>query len=187
MSDTKKHWTRINTEEIFKSPFFRFRRDEARLPDGRICPRYYVIEFNDWVNIVPITKDGRVVLVSQYRHAVEDVCLEIPGGALDPHEKGSHEAAARRELVEETGYVPEKMILLGAHRPNPALQNNLLYTYLALGCEKKSEQSLDAYEDIEVETATVEQVLGFIKDGTINHSLVIAGIHLALPHLEKMP
>jgi ADP-ribose pyrophosphatase len=185
MSGNKKHWTKLNTEEIFKTSFFRFRKDEARLPNGKICPRYYVMDFPDWVNVVPVTSDGRLILIKQYRHAVEQVCLEIPGGSLDPRANETPEKAGLRELVEETGYVPAEMVLLGSHLPNPALQSNKLWTYLALGCEKKHEQKLDEYEDIEVLTASIEEAFGLVRDGSINHSLMIASLHLAQFHLFK--
>jgi ADP-ribose pyrophosphatase len=183
--NTSSGWRRLKTTEIFKTKFFRFRTDELELPDKRIQPNYYVMEFSDWVNVVALTTDNQVILVKQYRHAVEQICLEIPGGSLNPGSGESPESAAYRELVEETGYVPSEMRLLGSHEPNPALQNNRLWTYLALGCKKTKEQELDAYEDIEVMTASREQVLEFVKDGTIQHSLVLAGVFLALDELTK--
>jgi ADP-ribose pyrophosphatase len=183
MSRNKNGWRTLSSKEIFKTGFFRFRCDELELPNKTVQPRYYVMDFTDWVNIVPITTENEVVLIKQYRHAVEDVCLEIPGGSLNPGSGESPEEAARRELIEETGFVPEKLILLGCHEPNPALQSNKLWTYVALGCKKTQEQQLDAYEDIEVLTCPSKEVLKFVKEGKIKHSLVIAGIHFALDYL----
>jgi 8-oxo-dGTP pyrophosphatase MutT (NUDIX family) len=184
MARNKNEYKTLKSTEIFKFNFFRFRCDELELPDKRVQPRYYVMEFTDWVNVVALTTDRRLVLVNQYRHAVEEICLEIPGGSINPGSGETPEEAARRELIEETGYVPQEMKLLGSQEPNPALQNNRMWTFLALGCEKKKEQELDAYEDIEVLIKTREETLNLVKEGKIKHSLVLAGLFLGLDYLK---
>ena len=125
-------WKVLKSKEILKLGFFRMRDDECELPDGRVMPHYYVIEFADWVNVLPITTDGQVIAVEQFRHGSDLVHLEIPGGSLDPRTGETPETAGSRELLEETGYAPAKMIYCGYHYPNPALQNNKLHTFLAL-------------------------------------------------------
>src|ERR1700753_1586705 len=107
-----KPWKCLKSTEIFKTSFFRFRRDQCELPDGRVMPNYYVMEFPDWANIVPVTEDGRIVLVEQYRHAIGHVCLEIPGGSTDTKAFEEPKKAALRELLEETGYVPDDVRLV---------------------------------------------------------------------------
>jgi ADP-ribose pyrophosphatase len=184
MARNKKEWRKLSTLEIFKTKFFRFRSDELELPNKVIQPRYYVMEFSDWVNIVALTTKNELILIRQYRHAVEEICLEIPGGSVNPGSGEATEAAALRELTEETGYVPSEMKLLGYHEPNPALMSNKLWTYLALGCEKVKEQELDPYEDIEVITCPPKEVFKLIKSGEIRHSLVIAALHLAQDYLK---
>ena len=179
-----RKWTVLKSRELLKIPFMRLRDDELELPDKRIFSHYYVFDFPDWVNVVPVTSDGRLVLIRQYRHAVGEYCIEIPGGSTDPRQKELPEGAARRELIEETGYEPQSLIHIGTQQPNPALISNRLWSYVALGCEKKFEQNLDEFEDIEVMTHTVEETLAMIKDGQIKHSMVIAAIYLALPHLK---
>lgn len=184
MARNKKEWRVLSTLDIFKTKFFRFRSDELELPNKVIQPKYYVMEFSDWVNIVALTTRNELILIKQYRHAVGEICLEIPGGSLNPGSGESPEAAAQRELTEETGYVPKEMKLLGYHEPNPALMSNKLWTYLALGCEKLKAQELDPYEDIEVLTSSPAEVFKLIKSGEIRHSLVIAAIHLAEDYLK---
>lgn len=184
MSNNKKIWQKIGSTELFKTSFFQMRSDELLMPNLKKMPNYYVFEFTDWVNIVPVTKNNELVLIRQYRHAVEDETIEIPGGAIDWRAKESPEQAALRELAEETGYVAEQVIPLGWQRPNPALQSNKLWSFLALGCEKKLEQKLDEFEDIEVITVPLEEALDFVHQGQIHHSLVISSIHLALRHLS---
>lgn len=178
-----KIWKTLTTKEIFKTSFFRFRMDSCELPDGRVMPHYYVMEFPDWANIVPVTDDGKIVLVEQYRHARGEVCLEIPGGSTDPHTKEDPKKAAMRELLEETGYVPDDVRLVGVHSPNPAMQNNKMHTYIAFGCKKMQEPDLDPFEDIRVVTASVPEVIEMIFNGKIDHTIVVASLLYALPTL----
>lgn len=183
-SNTKKTWQILGSTELFKTSFFQMRSDELLMPNEKKMPNYYVFDFTDWVNIVPLTSNNEIVLISQYRHAVKTDMLEIPGGGIDWSLNETPEAAAIRELAEETGYVPQSVKPLGWQHPNPALQSNKLWTYLALGCEKKLEQKLDEFEDIEVFTVPIEEALEYVQQGRIQHSLVISSIYLALKHLK---
>ena len=178
-----KSWKVLSSQEIFKTSFFRFRTDQCELPDGRVMPNYYVMEFPDWVNIVPITEDNKVVLVEQYRQASGEVCLEIPGGSTDPRHAEDPKKAVLRELVEETGYVPEDIRLIGVQRPNPAMQNNRMHTYIGFGCRLLEKPRLDPFEDIQVVTKPIPEVIDMVMTGKINHSIVVAAILYALPVL----
>jgi len=146
-------------------------------------PNYYVFEFPDWVNIVPITEDGRMVLVEQYRQAGGETHLEIPGGSLDPRKSEDPKSAVIRELAEETGYVSDDVRLVAVHYPNPALQNNRMHTFIGYGCRWVQEQKLDPYEDIRVVTKTIPEVIEMVLSGKISHSIVVASIFYALPAL----
>jgi 8-oxo-dGTP pyrophosphatase MutT (NUDIX family) len=110
--------------------------------------------------------------------------IEIPGGAVDMRTVESTEDAAKRELLEETGYSPTKVEFLGWQYPNPAYQSNKLWTYLALGCELIQNQNLDEFEDIDVILAEPQKVISMIKKGEITHSLVLSSLLLALEHLK---
>jgi ADP-ribose pyrophosphatase len=176
-------WKVLSTKEIFKTSFFRFRTDQCELPDGRVMPNYYVMEFPDWVNIVPVTEDGKIILVEQYRQAAGHVCLEIPGGSTHPHQQEDPKKAAVRELAEETGYVPDDVRLIGVHRPNPAMQNNKMHTYIGFGCRLLQEPTPDPFEDINVVAKSIPEVVDMILTGKIDHSIVVASILYALPVL----
>lgn len=181
-----KPWKVLSSKDIFKTSIFRLRTDQCELPDGRVMPNYYVMEFPDWVNIVPVTEDGRIVLVQQYRHASGEISLEIPGGSTDPRLSGDDEdpkRAAVRELAEETGYVPDDIRLVAVHRPNPAMQNNRMHTYIGLGCRLLQKPKPDPFEDIHVVTMPIPEVIDQILSGKINHSIVVASILCALPAL----
>lgn len=178
-------WKQLKSEEVMSVGFFRMRRDRCELPDGRVNDHYYVMEFADWVNIVPITSEGNMVLVKQYRHGAGETFLEIPGGSTDGRVKEDPRLAGERELLEETGYKPREMIYCGYHYPNPALQNNKMHTYLALGCEKVAEQELDPFEDLLVELKPVSEVMTMWTNGDLRHSLIFASLGLAIPHMRK--
>lgn len=179
-----KHWKVLDSEELFRSKVFRLRKDRCELPDQRVMPGYYVMEFPDWVHVIPVTTDGQIVMVRQYRHAAEDIFLEVPGGTTDPGEEA--QPAAERELLEETGYKAQSWRYLGAHSPNPALQSNKMHTYLALDCKKVAEPDLDPYEDIELELMSIKDVFKALEEGKVQHSLMMASLALARPELLKL-
>ena len=129
-----------------------------------------------WVNVVPVTAEGRVVLIRQYRHGIRDVTVEIPGGMIDAGE--SPEAAAARELQEETGYTAESLRLLARVLPNPAIQNNWCYLFAADGCRRTGQPRPDPFEVIEVQERPLEEVPAMIHSGEICHCMVIAAFAL---------
>jgi ADP-ribose pyrophosphatase len=178
-------WKVLKSLELFKAGFFRLRTDECRLPDGRVMPKYYVIEMADWVNVVPVTSDGQVLLLKQYRHGAGMEFLEIPGGSTHPGANEDPQLAGERELLEETGYQAAEWISCGFHFPNPALQNNRMHTYLALGCVKVAEPSLDPFEDLECFTMDVREMVKIWREGAFAHSLISASIGLTIRELEK--
>src|SRR5262245_24284487 len=97
------NWKILSSEYLFKDLWFKVRKDKCVTPGGKIVDPYYVYEFPNWVTAFPVTEDGKVILLRQYRHALGEVCIEIPGGCVDDTDTDYQEAAAR-ELLEETGY-----------------------------------------------------------------------------------
>jgi 8-oxo-dGTP pyrophosphatase MutT (NUDIX family) len=179
-------WKVLQSKELLKLGFFRLRDDKCELPDGRVMPHYYVIEFADWVNVLPVTTDGQVVAVEQFRHGSDQMHLEIPGGSLDPRISEEPQVAGERELLEETGYAPSEMIYCGFHYPNPALQNNRMHTFIAWNCKKVAEQNLDPFEDLSVKLFPLSELQGKLERGEFTHSLIAASVALALPKLREM-
>lgn len=133
-----------------------------------------VLETPDWVNVVALTPERRLVVVRQYRFGIEGITTEIPGGVVDRGE--AHEEAARRELREEAGYTAESWSYLGAVEPNPAFQDNLCHHWLAERATITHGQELDSGEDIEVSTLALEEVREAIQSGSIRHALVLTAL-----------
>jgi ADP-ribose pyrophosphatase len=178
-------WKTLAKKELFSSGLFRLTSQRCELADKRIMPNYYVIEFADWVNVIPVTPDGQVILVKQYRHASGLIHLELPGGSLDPRLQESNEQGARREMLEETGFDSNEMSLLTSHYPNPALQTNQMHCFFAFNAFKKQEQKLDEFEELSLYFCSIEKLEEHYLNGDINHSLMLASLGLALPILKE--
>jgi 8-oxo-dGTP pyrophosphatase MutT (NUDIX family) len=170
-----KAWSIVSTHLDKSCRVFNLRTDRARSPRTGNAHDFFVLESPSWVNVIPLTLEKEVVMVRQYRHGIRDVTLEIPGGLVEDHD--SPEEAARRELLEETGYREGSLILLGSVHPNPAIQNNICYTFLAKDVCAMGVQSQDEREDIEVILRPLAEIPALIRNGAITHSLVIAAFY----------
>ncbi len=166
-----KAWTLLESRTVSDHQIFRIRNDIYRFEPTGLTRDFVVMESPDWVNVVPITDDGQVVLIRQFRHGIRAVNLEIPGGIIDPHEPP--EKAALRELREETGYTANHVRQLCRVRPNPAIQDNYQYCYVAEGCRLASRPKLDPFEHIEVVLFRLDEVPGLIQREEICNALVI--------------
>lgn len=167
-------WDRESAEEIEEYGVFRVRRYLARSPRTGQSRPFSVIDTADWVNVIGITPDDRLVLVRQYRHGTDAVSLEIPGGIVDADEDPAD--AAARELREETGYAGAAPVYLGTVEPNPAILNNRCHTYLIRDCRPAGDQRLDPGEDIEVTTLPRSEIGAAVADGRIAHALVVCAL-----------
>lgn len=147
-------------------------RLRARSPRTGKLHDFYEMRFTDWTNVIPVTQDGRVILIRQFRAGARQVTLEIPGGLVEPGETPLE--AAKRELREETGYSAADWTPLGSVQPNPAIQGNRCHTFLARGAVPTGGLALEPMEDIEVEPVPLAAVPGLIARSEIEHTLVIS-------------
>jgi ADP-ribose pyrophosphatase len=165
-------WPIRARRELLSTRIFRLTARSCSSPRTGQEHEFFVLEAGDWVNVIPLLDDGRVVLVRQYRHGREEVTLEIPGGMVDESDTDPA-AAARRELLEETGYVAERVAPIGVIAPNPAIQANLCHSFVASGLRLQQQQALDGTEEIELDYAPLREIPQLIRDGRITHSLVV--------------
>jgi 8-oxo-dGTP pyrophosphatase MutT (NUDIX family) len=156
---------------LHSTSVFTLKREVCKHPRTGIVHPFYVIDVDDWVNILPITDGGDVVLLRQWRHGIKDFCIEIPGGMADPGE--SPEEAATRELREETGYGFRKLLPLGSVTTNPAIQSNRCWLFVALGAKPGGAPTPEETEDIEVFTVPLREALAMVDDGRIDHTMVL--------------
>lgn len=178
-------WKVLESTYIFKdAPWLTIRKDKCLTPGGKIIPSFYVNEYPDWANAFCLTKDGKVVMVKQYRHGIGAESIELPGGVVESDE--STEEGVKRELLEETGYAFEKIEFLGNISANPSTTNNLMHMYLATGGEKVAEQNLDEEEEVEVLLVTIDEVKGLVREHKIMQSLHVNCIVYALERLGEL-
>lgn len=174
-------WKILESEYLHKEPWLTIRKERCELPNGKIMPAYYIIEYPTWVSVLALTKDNKAVLVKQYRHGLGIISLELPGGVVDAGE--TPDVGIRRELKEETGYVFESYQYLGKISPNPATSTNYMHMYLAKGGEKVAEQSLDETEDVEVVLYTLDELKQLLRENKIVQSLHCTTLFYALSKL----
>ena len=165
-----REWKVLSREYLAREPWFTVRRDRVELPDGRQIPGYYVFEYPAWVNVLARTADGLYLFVSQYRHGLGETHYELVAGVSEASDAGM-EAAARRELAEETGYGGGCWRLYMTLSANPATTNNLTYCFLAEGVEWMGEPSPDATEDLDVHLLTESRVRELLCSDGIRQAL----------------
>ena len=168
--DPQTPWLEHETTTIGDSRLFRQMATLRRSPHTAresvftrlICP--------DWVNVMAFTKDKELLVVEQFRHGIDASTLEIIGGVCEPEEAPL--VTAQRELLEETGHASEQWIALGSCDPNPAVQNNRCYFFLALDCVAVAPLNLDAAEELRVWSYRWEEWEELLRAGNITHALV---------------
>jgi 8-oxo-dGTP pyrophosphatase MutT (NUDIX family) len=173
-------WNETESKLVGDFRIFQARQVWRQSPRTGNVHTFYVLESQDWMNVVPLTPEGKVVMIHQYRHGTGEVTLEIPGGLVD-NEDGDPAMTATRELREETGYEAREIIPIGRVCPNPAFLNNTCYSFLARDARLVTSPELEGAEDIAVEEIPLACIREFVRSGRITHSLTIAAFY----HLEN--
>lgn len=170
-----KPWIKLNSESVYKARVFELKKKLMRSPCGGMEDDFYYIKSNDWVQIIPITKDNQVIMVEQYRHGIDEITLELPGGLVDPGEDPKE--TAKRELEEETGHIANDLIEIGWSHPNPAIQTNKSFCYLAKDVCPSGEQNFDEHEDIHLHFIDLDEIESLINENKITHAVMLCAFY----------
>ena len=162
-------WRILDSKYIIQRPWATLRVDKLEMPNGNIKDEYYVLEYPTWVNMIGLTDQNTILFVRQYRHGANRILVELPAGVVESDE--NPEDAARRELLEETGYAFDSIEYVCELFANPATSGNITYTYLLKGGKKVQEQELDSSEDIEVVEMTIEEAKTVLFENKIGQAL----------------
>lgn len=185
MQERNLKWKTLSSEYLFNDTWLKARKDRCERPDGKIVDPYYVMEYPTWVTGVGLTTDEKVILIRQYRHAVGENCIELPGGCVDASDK-DYEQAERREFLEETGYTFETAEYLGKTSSNPSTNSNLLHMFLLTGGKKSQEQELDHNEEIDVLVVTLSEFKQMLSENRFIQSMHITNIFYAFLKLGRL-
>jgi ADP-ribose pyrophosphatase len=167
-------WELVASEELQDCEVFRVKRLMARSPHTGAIHPFYGIHSPPWINVVPVTPAGEIVMIRQFRQGSREVTLEIPGGMVDPGETPAE--AAARELREETGYGGGTLAPIGAVNPNPALFDNRLHSFVARDVEPVGEIQNSPLEETRVELLPRAALRDLLRTGAIDHALVVAAL-----------
>ncbi|HZP60609.1 MAG TPA: NUDIX hydrolase [Opitutaceae bacterium] len=172
-------WEKLGEESLAATRIFNLRRQRYRHPRRGDARDFVVIDSPDWVNVLALTPEKKLVLVSQFRFGIDDFSLEIPGGVIEPGEDPL--AGGLRELREETGYAGRNARIIGRVHPNPAIQNNTCHLVLVEEAVPVAAAQWDYDEEIAVSTLPVDEVYALAQAGRITHALVLDALLFFAP------
>ena len=171
-----KPWKMLESNPAGDFRIFTIRRDHKLSPRTGALHDFYVIDSVNWVNVIAITPEEKLVMVEQYRHGSDTIELEIPGGMMDANESSPIEAGVR-ELREETGYEGEKAIVIGKTFSNPEIMSNMTFTVMVTDCVCKHPVKWDSGEDIATRLVPIAEIPDLVASGKIGHSLVVVALY----------
>ena len=176
------NWKVSSSKQILRDRWISIRADTCCTPDGVVISPYYVLEYPDWVNVVAVTPQEEIVLVRQYRHGIGQTLLELPCGEVEKEDASPLEAA-RRELLEETGYQAEAFTSTGILAPNPATHNNSTHCFLATGCRRIASPTQDEAERTEVVLMPLPEFAESLLAGGLSQALHVGSSLFGLSKL----
>lgn len=178
-------WRRVSSDTVIRDRWIDVRADRCVTAKGTEVSPYYVLTYPDWVNVVALTPQRDLLLVRQYRHAVEQAVLELPGGMMEADDVDP-EQSARRELMEETGYVSERWLRIATLFPNPATHSNRVHSFLALDAVPRHGQRLDAGEEgLTVSSMPLDAALDGLSTGLLGQAMHVAALTMAARLIDK--
>lgn len=165
-------WQILYSSYQFASPWLKVRKDEVRLPNGIVIPDFYVTEAPDWVNVIAITTDGKFIIEEQYRHGIQQVCFELCAGMVDEGENPLD--AAKRELLEETGYAGDKWTTFGMSVPNASGSTTKCYHFWVTDVIRIQSPRPEHTEEIKIHLLTEQELKQIMQDGRIAEAVMLA-------------
>lgn len=178
-------WTLLDSQYLLRERDLVVRKDWLQRSDNGMRFTKCTLEYSDWVNAFAMTREGSVIFVRQYRNSVREQTMEIPGGGVESRDENP-EAAIRRELMEETGFVFDEVIHLISVFPNPAIQTNRLHCFLALGGRPVSPGQTDNDEHIEVAFLSPSMVESMLSSGKLLDNGHLTCVFYALLKLQRL-
>ena len=166
------NWIIESSSFPFTCPWLKVRKDMVKLPNGLVVPDFYVTEASDWVNVIAITAHGKFIIEEQYRHGIQRVCFELCAGMADEDE--SPIEAAKRELLEETGYTGGNWTAFGMSVPNASGSTTRCYHFLATEVECIQSPNPEKTEDIKIHLLTEQQLKQIMLDGCMAEPVMLA-------------
>ncbi|MGM0595506.1 MAG: NUDIX hydrolase [Myxococcota bacterium] len=181
-----KKWKITKKSNVFQSKMLQFEKMDCVRENDQAKGIFYRIILPTWVNIIPITTEGELILIRQFRHGAGEFTLEIPGGVVDKGEMPF--AAAKRELLEETGATSSNWKSLGYVFPNPAIQSNKCHLYLATDAEIKNQTDFDEFEEIEIIKIKLNEITSYLASGKIKNAIVLSSfaLFLSMPEYSQL-
>jgi len=177
-------WEILKSEIAFHNKWVTIQKDAVKLPNGTVIDDYYVNVRPEVAIALPVTKDGKAIMVRQYKHGGKEILLEFPGGVFDAATETPKEGALR-EMREETGYYSDEMFYLGKVFDDPTKDSNSIHFFLAKNAFKKFEPEPDLTENIEIMEVSFEDIPELIKANKIRVCGTIAIYAMATMHLKK--
>jgi ADP-ribose pyrophosphatase len=171
---SKPGWEVLKDKKVYETPIFDLHQIWFDAPSQKIDHPFYVLNAPEWINVIALTPENEIILVEQYRAGIDESSLEIPGGMVDKGE--SPIEAAKRELLEETGYRSDNWVQIGKTSSNPAILSNYTHLYVAENCVFTGSLQTDGTEDIAVHIMPMNDFLELVRNGTVHHAIVLAAV-----------
>lgn len=174
-ANDKRLWKTLGSREVYASPpWLRVFDETLELPDGRVLPSYHRVLLPDYSMVFPVCDDKRVLAIQSYRQGPREIVLGFPGGGIDAGE--TPEAAARRELLEETGYMAERLVSLGAGLTGANIRGAKCHMYLAFGCRAVQKPCSGDLEEQELLSLSRTEIDAHLRD---NRFVILAHAAIA--------
>lgn len=173
-----KPWQVLGSKLLIDERWLQLREDRVRLGNGHEIDRFHVIHGPDWASVLCVTDASEVVLVRQYRHGIASPSLELPAGVIEPNE--TPEQAARRELVEETGYESDDWVSIQSVSTEPARHTTRAHFFCARGARPVRSPAPEETEVLELVKVPLAELGQLALDGRIVHGVHVGAILAAL-------